>query len=281
MQIFLCGLYRSGTTVTWKTLAQDKNLTSFDEPFNENLLNLPQLSRPGDNACYLQRFKENPQEFRRKVRPIYPPRDLATDFTAKQKEWLQWLTAPYPALNIDFTRCTFKLAALRKMYPQALIIHLRRRPAAFAGSHITTSYRAPGLKAALGRFYRKKTFFTRTGGYNFYNYEKIIEKHYADDFAYLLPQLKEYQGQPLQKLPAYVKLLLLHKHNQNAVDTFAAAHPDLFLEWQFEDFTREPAEHFGQIYQIFGKKMPAFDFSGLRSANPGHEPESEKWKVWK
>ena len=280
MQIFICGLYRSGTTITWKTLAQDKNLASFDEPFNENLLDLPQLSLPGDNACYLPRFYENPELFRAKVEPIYPPQDLKSEFTAKQKEYLQWLLAPYNAINVDFTRCTFKLDALRKMYPDALIIHLRRSPVAFTSSHVSVSYKAPGLKAAFGRFYRKKTFFTRKSHYDFYNYQKIIEQYSSADFAYLLPQLKNYKNKNLQELPAYINLLLLHKHNQNIVDKFVATHPYNFMEWQFENFAKHPEKHFQQIYRHFAIEMPNFDFSHLKPPNLGYLPDSDKWDIF-
>lgn len=276
MKVFICGLYRSGTTVTWRTLAQDERFTSFDEPFNENLADLPQLSHAGDNACYLPRFRENPALFRKIFIPIPPSRDLATDFTAQEEAYLRWLLTPYPAVNVDFTRCTFKLAALRRLYPEALIIHLKRAAPAFVSSHIITSHRAPGVRAALGRLYRRYTFFRRKGRYDFFNYEKIIEKHASAELTYLLPQLKN--PAPLSELPAYQKLLLLHRHNQNAVDAFARTHPENFTEWKFEEFAVRPEAHLRIIYEHFGVEMPVFDFSHLRAPNRGYRPDSPLWE---
>lgn len=280
MKIFICGLYRSGTTITWKTLAQDKNLASFDEPFNENLLDLPQLSRPGDNACYLTRFNENPELFHTIVKPIYPPQDLQSKFTTEQTKYLKWLLKPYKSVNIDFTRCTFKLDALRKIYPDALIIHLRRSPIAFASSHLAVSYKEPGVKAAFARFYRKQTFFTRKGRYDFYNYQKIIEQYAAQEFTYLLAHLKNRQDKQLKDLPAYIKLLLLHQHNQNVVDEFAKTESENFQEWHFENFAIQPQKHIRKIYRHFDKEMPNFDFSHLRPPNLGYYPKSDKWNIF-
>ena len=280
MQIFLCGLYRSGTTITWRTISQDKNLQSFDEPFNEGLEKLPQINHMGSNDTYLSRFDEDNALFFNKLSPILPPQDLKTNFTQKQKQYLQWLIAPYQAVNIDFTRCNFKLEQLREMYPNALIIHLKRNAPAFVSSHIMTSYKAKGLRAQIGRWYRKNTFFTRRNRYNFYNYEKIIEKYEPAQFNYLLAQLKQHQGQKLQDLPAFVKMLLLHKHNQNVVDAFSNKHPENFLEWQFEEFTRQPEEHLKQIYSHFNQTMPHFNFEHLRTPNLGYLPDSEKWNIF-
>ena len=280
MQIFICGLYRSGTTVTWQTLSQDKNLQSFDEPFNEGLFKLPHVHHSGSNTTYLPRFNENKALFFDKFSPIIASQDLKTTFTKSQKEYLNWLIAPYKSVNIDFTRCNFKLQELRKMYPEALIVHLKRKDTAFVTSHIKTSFVATGLRAALGRWYRKHTFFTRKSRYNFYNYERIIEEYEPQQFDYLLPQLKNFQTKNLQNLPAYVKMLLLHKHNQNVVDKFSNRHPENFLEWQFEEFINQPKEHFEQIYNHFKRPMPPFDFSHLRPPNLGFLPNSEKWKVF-
>ena len=280
MQIFLCGLYRSGTTITWKTISQDAHWVSFDEPFNENLKDLPKLNRSKSNEKYLPRYQEEPSLFKNLFAPILPEEDLKKDFSAKQKQYLQQLLKPYRAVNIDFTRCTFKLAELRRLYPDALIIHLKRQPAAFVSSHIMTSYRESGLKARLGRWYREKTFFSRKNRYNFYNYEKIIEKHEPKQFEYLLPKLKKYQGKKLQDLPAYVKMLLLHRHNQNIVDEFANTHPENFLEWQFENFLKEPQLHLEQIYSHFNQSMPKFNFDSLSPPNLGYLPNSENWDIF-
>ena len=280
MQIFLCGLYRSGTTVTWRTIAQDKRLQSFDEPFNEFLAKLPASHPAKFGEEYLQRFQENEAEFKSKFCPILPQRDLKRNLSPAEKEYLSWLVKPHPAVNIDFTRCTFKLTDLRQLFPDALIIHLRRLPQAFASSHIKPSFKAPGIKGVAGRWYREKTFFSRKSRYNFYNYEKIIEEYEPEQFAYLLPQLKDYQGQKLQNLPAYVKMLLLHRHNQNMVDEFSKVHPKNFLEWQFEEFASHPKKHLKQIYDHFNQTMPNFKLDNLRSPNLGYLPDSKKWDVF-
>lgn len=280
MQIFLCGLYRSGTTITWRTIAQDKNLQSFDEPFNEFLRKLPAQHHAGFGKEYLPRFQENEQEFKQNFTPMLPERDLSRAFTSSEEKYLKWLIAPYSTVNIDFTRCTFKLAELRRLFPEALIIHLKRQPQAFATSHIKPSHKVSGVRGMIGRLYQEKTFFDRKGRYDFYNYQKIIEDYYPQEFDYLLPRLKSYQGQKLQNLPAYVKILLLHRHNQNVVDKFAMAHPDNFMEWQFEEFIAQPKEHLRHIYSYFNQPMPHFDFEHLRAPNLGYLPDSKAWDVF-
>lgn len=280
MQIFICGLYRSGTTVTWKTISQDSDFVSFDEPFNENLKNLPYLNRSGSNSNYLKRFEEEPSLFKENFAPILPSEDLKRKFTKQQKFYLLSLLQQYENLNIDFTRCTFKLAELRHLFPDALIIHLKRKPAAFASSHLTPTFRAKGTKAVIGRFYRLKTIFSRKGRYNFYNYEEIIEKHASHEFLDLLPLLKDFQQAELKNLPAFVKLLMLHKRNQEIVDEFAAQNRSNFFEWQFEEFIEKPELHLKKIYKHFNKPMFSFDFSHLKTPNPGHSPFSKRWNVF-
>lgn len=280
MRIFICGLYRSGTTITWKTISQDPDFVSFDEPFNENLRDLPRLNRSGSNANYLPRFEKEPSIFREYFAPILPSEDLNRAFTHQQEKYLLNLLTPYKNLNVDFTRCTFKLANLHQLFPDALIIHLKRKPSAFASSHLIPTYKAKGIKAALGRIYRSKTVFTRKSRYNFYNYEQIIEQHAPQEFEHLLPLLKEYQGLELKDLPAFVKLLLLHKRNQEVVNEFAAKHGENFLEWQFEDFLEAPEKHLREVYKYFNKPMFSFDFSKFRSANLGYSPTSKMWDVF-
>lgn len=280
MRIFICGLYRSGTTITWKTISQDPSFVSFDEPFNENLRDLPQLNRSGSTANYLTRFQTTPSIFQEDFAPILPAEDLSRTFSPQQENYILNLLSQYKNLNVDFTRCTFKLKELRRLFPDALIIHLKRKPGPFASSHLLPTYKAKGVKAALGRIYRYKTFFTRNNRYNFYNYEQIIEQYAPQEFEHLLPLLKDYQEIKLKDLPAFIKLLLLHKRNQEVVDEFAIKDGDNFLEWQFEDFLEAPEKHLSEVYKHFNKPMFSFDFSKFRSANQGYSPTSKMWDVF-
>ncbi len=279
MLVFICGLYRSGTTITWKTLAQDKRFVSFDEPFSPFRADLPELDPDESNADYLDFFNKNPREFRSYCAPIYPQEYLSPDLTDAQVRYIKWFAGQWENMLIDFTRCNYKLEQLRRIFPEAIIIHLSRQPAAFVTSHVTHSPRAAGVYAALARKYRKFTFFTRTDRYNFYSYEDILEKHFGTETERMKSDVPTLKNLPLHKIQAYVKLLLLHRHNRRAVDKFATRYPEKFLDWQFENFLISPESHLQNLYDLLGMDCFSFDFSRLRSPNYGYRPHSDKWDV--
>lgn len=174
---------------------------------------------------------------------------------------------------------TLKLTELRNLLPDALIIHLSRRPKAFVSSHMTPSYKEKGLRGLLARNYRKATFFSRKNRYNFYHYEQIIEEFYPEMFIDLSAAQEALENKTLEEIPAYLKLLLLYQLNQNKIAEFKSTRPENFLEWKFEQFLSDPGAHLQQIYHHFGEKMPVYDFSHLRKPNLGYKIDSPAWNV--
>lgn len=237
------------------------------------------MDRADTNRHYLPLFEQDPDIFRQKCAPIYPSEELSPNLSTKQRDYIKWLVGNHERVNIDFTRCNFKLRQLRELFPEALIIHLHRSPTAFVSSHITPSYKEKGLRGLLARKYRKASFFTRKSRYNFYNYEQVIEEFYPELFDDFFQKNEALQGKSLGKTPAYIKMLLLHRLNQQRIDDFKTAYPDNFFEWQFEHFLSEPHKHLRELYTHFGKEVPVFDFSKLRKPNLGYKANSPAWNV--
>lgn len=278
MQIFICGLPRSGTTITWKTLAQDKRFASYDEPFSEFREELPELDMDKTNSGYLDLFNKNPKEFRSYCTSIPPSQYMSKGFTDAQVRYIKWLVGHWKNVNIDFVRCNFKLEHLRTLFPNAIIIHLSRKAPAFVSSHITHSHRTPGIYAFFARHYRRLTFFLRKKSYNFYNLEEAIDTHFSKEIEQVKSKTKGIKDLPLNKCRAYQKLLLLHKYNRIETEKFGNKYPELYMQWQFESFLASPEKHLRELYGMLNMEYFNFDLTHLRKANRGYKPENKKWK---
>ncbi|MGZ0656215.1 sulfotransferase [Coraliomargarita sp. W4R53] len=267
--IFIVGLRRSGTTIFWETLRQNKSFVSFDEPFNPLLTELPLQNRKRTRDEFIEVFNRDSEAFRTNFAAIPLDEEFAPGLTALQSNYLKWLLGQFdkPAI-VDFTRCTFKIEALHQIDPEAVLIHLFREPGAFATSHLIPSRSRKKLPChtQLMDWYRKTTFFSRTGGFDSYGYENLYNLNRGRIFE--VPS----SASALEKL---LHIAQISSTTANVVGQ--RFYQDTFMSLNFEDFTKNPSEALNQLFSLAGAHQFDFDLSGIRLAAERFQTGSPKW----
>jgi hypothetical protein len=264
MRIFLIGLRRSGTTAFFDLFRQDARLTCFDEPFNPMIRDIPARDEWGTKAEYIRVYDDAPDRFWHKYAYIDGLDEIREGLSPHQADWLRHLFESAPATFMDFTRLHFKLDALHRLAPDAVLVHLHRTPAAFATSHILPSPLKFGRRLKYLR--RKQRFWKTRKKYNTWGMETIIgrsaQSACAQKFAEAgLDPAAIYGANAATRLVAFWRL---------AFDIARADGARLFggnyVQVPFERFTRNPAGYMDAIYERTGETPPAFDYGRLRPA---------------
>lgn len=275
--IFILGLRRSGTTIFWKTLRQDKNLLCFDEPFNPNLINLPKNNSKNTYDEFISLFNKSNHKFTSSFAPITPENETDSSLSKREKNYIKWLTEQNDTVLFDAVRLNFKLNELYNIFPHAFIIHLHRAPAAWASSHLQPSGKTT-WKRTLANIYRKHTFWDRSGFYNNYHYQTIIEKMLRNKEGNLFSN-EAIDTQVIQKQPAVGRLIAFWLASFSKVEREGQQlFKNRFISLRFEDFCDKPELIMNNIYNHLDLPMPNFDLKNIRNASHGYHPESLKWQ---
>jgi hypothetical protein len=276
MHLFIVGLRRSGTTIFWRTIRQDERFTCYDEPFSGQLRDLPNEHHKRIWGEYIRLIDVDRESFWEHYVDIPPAEELDSGFTSTQRTYLEWLLETHSNVAIDFTRCNFKLEALNRLAPGAVVVHLHRPAASFATSHILGGRRSD-VRGRLRYNALKSTFWSRKSGYDRWNIETIIGHDPNSVFgerlnAASLPAAEIYQ------MPAVAKLLAYWRINHEQVETVGRKLlGDRFVSVRFDDFCARPIDELQRVYDAIGLDLPRFDASTIHAPHGAYRPADPRW----
>ncbi len=275
MNLIILGLRRSGTTITWETFRQDPRLLSYNEPFNPLLRGLPGWNPRGAYTEFVRLVEEGPAEFWKRWAPIERKEELLPGLNDRQQGFFRYLLSQGEHVSVDLTRCHFKIEALHALAPDAVLVHLYRRPESHASSHLLPSRR--DLRGRLRRVMQRSRFWTRATGFNFWGIEEIVGASTAGTFAQRLAETG-LDPEEVYALPAVGKLLAYWRVNFEKAETDGRRYfGERFLSVPFEQFCATPQQVVERVYAAGGLRPPNLDYSRIHSANRGHEPDDPRW----
>lgn len=269
MKLFTFGLRRSGTTIFWKLLLQNTQLLSLNEPFHPKLKWLINENKRKEFQSYLPIQSMLWDTYA----PIHKSEEFSPELTAGHQAYINTLINLSSHLNVDFVRSTTKMIDFAHHVPEAFIIFIYRSPQAFVSSHMLPSHGQKTIKNQLHHKLKKHTFWTRQGGYDNYSYQSIIENYFKTTFE------RYARENEIEQLKAYEKMLLLWKYTFEKATQAKEVIGDRMLIISFEELIDNPSKFIEHIYDFHNEKTFEHDYSILRSANLGFEPESMNWKI--
>lgn len=236
---------RSGTTILWKTLRQDRRLVCFDEPFRPHLRRYV-LQETDDKKETMGEYLARPALIESHWSTLQPFEEFAPNLLGHQRTYLQTLAAQGDNVCMDFVRCSAHIAALRRAVPDALIVHLVRDPRAWVTSHLRPygSWMS-GLP---------QSFFTYEGSFDFWRRQQAANVLGAEGYAH---------EQLLQVWDGLVSLA-------------EAGNPDLTV--RFEHFALRPDDVLRAIYERMNLDRPSLDTSIVRKPNPPFAFDDPRWE---
>ena len=289
MKVFILGIRHSGTTPFWQVFRQDPRFRCYNEPFNPEIRHIgaPDWPNTGVYGEYLEMMRREPARFWETYRAIHGLEELQEGLSDAQERYLRYLLAESEHVAADTTRCHFKLAALKRICPSAVLVHLWRNPASVATSHmIFSGTRLSWIKDPLRRRYRmarssvrrtldRQTFWYRKGGYRMF--EPIIGSAPQSLFGLRLAQAG-LDPEAIYDAPAVTRVLAYWKVNQHRITSDGPRQfGQRFLNISFDDFCRDPAQQVARVYRALGEQMPDLDLSAIHPPHGPYQQESSRW----
>lgn len=169
----ICGLRRSGTTITWNLLRQHPALYGLDEPFGPYVtkwISQDPSQVPGHGQPYLDEpIRTIALEHHSWMQPKYEVKHRFRPFEAR---YLERLLEVDSRLLIDTTRGVVKISHLQELGFRTVL--LIRDPRAWATSHLRRSH--PGF------IQRPTHFFNTTERANYWSMDSVYEQLFEDSY---------------------------------------------------------------------------------------------------
>lgn len=248
-----------------------------DEPFNPGLESLPKDHTKQVRDEFIAKYRQDPEEFRRRFAPITSPHELEFGLTEAQAGYIQWLVHGHEQVFVDTTRCQFKLQSLHRIFPQATIIHLYRSPENFASSHLLPRRNGGRIQDRLHTLRDRCGFFQRRSRYNSWGMEEIINSivgsPLSDRFEALGIKTKE-----LRTLPAHAKVMAYWwVVFQELEATGRRLFGERFISLPFGEFCRAPKSTLRSILPIAGFAVHEID---VRTIHAESRPYLSQHRIW-
>lgn len=277
MTVFMQGMRRSGTTISYDIFCADGFFETFYEPLAEAK---PKIGG-GSGVQEIDVF-----ESVRRIRhgylrecdslPLTPllnygaPRkadlEFERDLPPFVREYLQYLLAHAQNPVLKFTRMFCKVPILHQLDSEAKFVHVVRDPRA-----VTASYLFGPRHKHRRRFLWKRRFFTQMS----------TKGHWASQqFASRLVLRDEFRH--LANCPDYVRVLLVWKYvfretHHAAKELFG----DRYFLLRHEDLTRDPTGTLERLYATLERPLPGHVVDWARSnLRPPSEPFAANHRAW-
>jgi hypothetical protein len=278
MTVFMQGMRRSGTTITYDLFCTDGSFDTFYEPLAAAG---PKVG--GGSGVQEVDVIESVHRARtaflteRDALPLMPllnhgaPRkadlELDRDLPPLVREYLEYLLAQAPNPVLKFTRMYCKVPVLHQLDPSAKFLHLVRDPRS-----VTTSYLLGPRHKHRRRFLWKRRFFTQTSK----------KGHWAaHQLASRLLLREEFRH--LAGCPDHLRVLLVWKFVFR--ETHRAARElfgDRYFLLRHEDLAQDPVATLERLYAILERPLPGHLVDWARSkVRPPSLPFAAEDRAWK
>jgi hypothetical protein len=277
VNLWILGLRRSGTTILYDALGEDPQLRCFYEPLREQAETVGGGSGARDADLFAEtrdlrerfraeRYPELGAELFNWGGPRTPELELEPDLPDHVADWLGSLLERGPEVAIKETRLHHKLAAIARLDPGGVVVHLLRDPRAVTASMLL------GRRRRTNIYPDAEAFFTARTGRRLWSSRRISER---------LVQLGEPPGLPAD-LPDFLRPLLVWRA---AFKATSEAGPRLFgeryVQVRLEDLRVDPAGQLARIYAPCGRPAPPpvteWASAKIRAESPLHLGDDPRW----
>ncbi len=277
MNLFVCGLRRSGTTILYDALREDPELTCFYEPLREQEPTIGGGSGARDEDAFAEtrarrdafRAEHYPglqAELFNWGGPRVPQAELERELPDFVSEFLASLLEAAPNVAIKETRLHHKLGEIARLDPRAVVVHLVRDPRAVTASMLL------GRRRRVDIYPDADTFFSARTGRRLWSSRSISEAAATSLRSLELPN----------DIPDFLRPLIVWKL------AFAASDGDgrrlfgvRYILVRLEDLRAHPARGLGRIYAALGRETPApvaeWATQNIRSDASVHLADDPRW----
>ncbi len=275
IRLIILGLRRSGTTIFWQMFRQDPRLTNYDEPFNPLLYRIPSPESGKNPQEFVALFERDPRRFWELYAPIAFTEELRDGLTDRQRAWLRHVGESGEHVTMDVTRCHYKIEALKEIAPDAALVHLYRPAPSHASSHMLPS--DAGLRAKAKKSMRRRGFWTRSGDFDSWSFERIVGTDPRSAFGHRLADAGLDPG-AVYRLPAVGKLLAYWKIHRDRIEADGPKHfGPRYVSVEFDAFCREPQAVFDRVYAAMGLERPEMRFDAVHPPNGPYQADDPRW----
>lgn len=273
--ILISGLRRSGSTILWETFRRDHRNLCFDEPFHPLLWEGMRENVKGtwpELSDLWRRFGGSPVAG---AAPISPIDELDPQVSSQQREYLSLLFQQKHAVVVDEVRAWNKLPSLLVSAPDILVIHLVRSPRAWVSAQLLPSGSA-SWRRRLSNTYRRASFFRRSGQFDNWHYEEIIEEALRRNHPVF--RYSSHDAEDIMRQPAHRKLLTfwwtaVQRVNEDLLQNLGIR----FMTVTLEEFSKQAGRVIERVYSHARWPTPSVDYDHVTSVNPGWQPNSKRW----
>jgi hypothetical protein len=276
VSLFVQGMRRSGTTILFDALLEDRKLRCFYEPLREQDVSVGGGSGARDSDAFAE-TRALREQFQRLHYPDVPieefnwggPRDPAVELDEQLPDhvraFLAHLIEQAPRVAIKETRLYSKLGALSEIDPEARLVHLVRDPRAVTASIM---YGRRGRHA--DRFPSADAFFEARSERKLWSSRRISELLFETNF----PDVPD--------PPDFMRALLVWK--ATFVATWSGggrALGDRYLRLRHEDLSMEPVATLARLYEFIGRALPrevsAWAIENIAAPRPIPFEDDPRW----
>ena len=277
MNVWICGLRRSGTTILFDALGEDPGLACFYEPLREDTESVGGGSGARDvdvfaetralrDAYRAEHHPELPIELFNWGGPRAPEVELEPGLPEHVRGLLAELLGRAPDVAIKETRLHHKLGAVAELDREAIVVHLVRDPRAVTASMLL------GRRRRTDIYPDAETFFTARTGRRLWSSRRISEEVVARRRSVSLPD----------DLPDFVRPLIVWRAAFETTEGDGARlFGERFVTVRLEDLRADPARELERIYSPWGRELPpavtAWATDNVRRDDEVHLGDDPRW----
>jgi len=288
VNIFIVGMKRSGTTILFDCLYEDKRLDCYYEPFchpktnigggsGERNIKYQDKLNDARRDFIIQQNLNIPLEYFNLGAPTDVRKELEEEIPSGHKDYLKFLASKSEHSLFKFVRLSHKLKDLKETFPSAKVIHIVKSPRRIAMSHIFGNIRkklgsVQKLKQTIRLTLDSKFFFTIKSGFDNWSMERMINHLIETDQVY-----SSYKDSP-----AYEKIILLWKilNEKMSEDGKKYFGDDYFSLWH-ENLCYNPEHALESIYDSLGLSFPdevkEWAYNHINPPRPVFKENDERW----